>query len=109
MIDDLECTIWSVRQKGWACTHATSIYWRTLSKPGDQFGSTRWGGSGILMDVQSILRMNIGVVNHQFLPSGSSGQRVERSQLGYRPPAPEAVRPVSIRGFSGFNMSAALS
>ena len=29
--------------------------------------------------------------------------------LGYRPPAPEAVRPVSIGWFNGFNMSAALS
>ena len=31
------------------------------------------------------------------------------SALGYRPPAPEAVRPVSIGGFNGVNMSAALS
>ena len=31
------------------------------------------------------------------------------SALGYRPPAPEAVRPVSIDGSNGFNMSAALS
>ena len=31
------------------------------------------------------------------------------SARGYRPPAPEAVRPVSIGGFNGFNMSAALS
>ena len=31
------------------------------------------------------------------------------SALGYRPPAPEAVRPVSIGGCNGFNMSAALS
>ena len=31
------------------------------------------------------------------------------SALGYRLPAPEAVRPVSIGGFNGFNMSAALS
>ena len=31
------------------------------------------------------------------------------SALGYRPPAPEAVRPVSIGGFNGFNMSAVLS
>ena len=30
------------------------------------------------------------------------------SALGYRPPAPEAVRPVSIGGFNGFNMSAVL-
>ena len=29
--------------------------------------------------------------------------------LGYRPPAPEAIRPVSIGGCKGFNMSAALS
>ena len=29
--------------------------------------------------------------------------------LGYRPPAPEAVRPVSIGGFNGFDMRAALS
>ena len=31
------------------------------------------------------------------------------SALDYRPPAPEAVRPVSIGGFNGFNMRAALS
>ncbi len=31
------------------------------------------------------------------------------SAPGYRPPAPEPVRPVSIGGFNGFNMSAALS
>ena len=36
-------------------------------------------------------------------------QRTEFGRLGYRPPAPEAVRPVSIGGFNGFNMSAALS
>ena len=31
------------------------------------------------------------------------------SALGYRSPAPEAVRPVSIGGFNGFTMTAALS
>ena len=58
-----------------------------------KFGSTRGGGSGILMDVYSILRdETLALITHQFLPWGSSGQPVEGSQIGCRGTAADRVR-----------------
>ena len=53
-----------------------------MPNAGDEFGSTRVPGSGILVNVHSVLRDETNAcANHQFRPSPSSGQRVAMSQL----------------------------